>query len=213
MNLHHIDIAENLHPDIVDDYFFKRHASYKNNAFHKNEQTTYDFTCYSDLIEVDEVMVLASDERECIGGITITASDQGYPLLPMEFKGFRLQDVYPEMDLETNRYAEINNIYINPHQKSLQYNNKILFDLFHFAFQQIYTMDDIRYVFISGMKARLHLYQLMIERLDLEPSKEIINKSHWTHRLENMVLAVELPKLNLLPDVHEVQQMILGLQN
>lgn len=119
MKFHHIDVAENLHPDIVDDYFFKRHPS------HKNGQTSYDFTRYSDLMKVNEVMILASDESECIGGITITASDQGYPLLPMEFKGFRLQDVYPEMDLENNRY-----------------------------------------VFISGMKAHLRLYQLMIEKLD-----------------------------------------------
>lgn len=207
MKLHHIDTADNLPPHIVDDYFFKRHAS------HKNGQAAYDFTCNSDLMDVKEVMVLATDEKKCIGGLTITVSDQGYPLLPMEYRGFRLNDVFPCYDLPSNRYAEINNIYINPHQHSLQYNNKVLFDLLYFSFQHIYDLEDIRYVFISGIKAHLRLYHLMLEQLDFEPVEQVVDHIHSTKFTESIVLSVELPNINLLPSVQDVKRMLIGIHN
>jgi hypothetical protein len=117
-----VTFAEMLAPEILENYFDKRAAWYQQRL---NLSTR---PLRKDQFDAKSYIVLATDGYECVGGLraTIRQPSKQHPL-PMEeaCPGLRLQDVFPELRLDSTPHAEISKLIVHSSQQSLTFQNGI----------------------------------------------------------------------------------------
>ncbi len=161
-------------PSILDDYFRKRVAWY--------EQRIAASSAVSGRDEFDDrsYIVLASDGRQCFGGLRATVRRPGdTSLLPTEAvcRGLRIADLFPEADLAGRPHAELAKLVITTDDGPPAFTNDLAFRLLHFLLRERNPEPDVAYALIAGSRRHARLYQGLGHLMGLRGVSRIIPRA------------------------------------
>ena len=161
-------------PSILDDYFRKRLAWY--------EQRLAASPAVSGRDEFDDssYIVLASDGRECLGGLRATVrrpADRWS--LPTErvCAGLRIADLFPEVDLAGAPHAELAKLVITSDSGPPAFTNDLAFRLLHFLLKERNPEPDVAYALIAGSHRHARLYRGLGRMMGLAPISRAIPRA------------------------------------
>jgi hypothetical protein len=150
-----VTFGERMAPHILESYFDKRAAWYQQrlNLPHRHARR--------DKFDDCSHIVLATDGEECVGGLraTVRWPSQVGPL-PMEVlcPRLRLQDVYPDLRLESTPHAEISKLIVHSSRGPLSFHNKIAERLLEFLLLTDNPEPSVPFVFILAPRLQMRLY-------------------------------------------------------
>jgi hypothetical protein len=100
-------------PELLQEYFDVRQYSY---AQHLGLRK---FSGKLDWQDLNSDILLVIDKNKCVGGLRLTVQCREVtPYLPIEDDDFRLKELFPELDLDNCKYAEISRLALLPAYRS-----------------------------------------------------------------------------------------------
>jgi hypothetical protein len=167
MHDHHgvqIGLKDDCDPAIVEDYYRKRVTWY--------QQRSSGSAAVSGRDQFDDrsYLVLASDGRQCLGGLRATVRRPGDgTVLPTEhlFRGLDLASLFPGVDL-ARPHAELSKLVISSGDGPLALTNNIAFDLLNFVLREKNPAPDVAWVLMSCNRRTARLYEALTRRIGLK---------------------------------------------
>jgi hypothetical protein len=153
-------------PAIVQDYFRKRVEWYEKRIAAPLE------TSRRDEFDDRSHIVLATDGRQCLGGLRATVRRPGDRRpLPTEVicSGLRISDLFPEVDLQNQPHAELSKLVIVSDAGPLAFGNDLAFRLLHFLLRERNPEPDVLYALIGGSRRHARLYRGLGRLMGLRP--------------------------------------------
>jgi hypothetical protein len=153
-------------PSIVQDYFRKRAEWYERRIAAPPEASRRDD--YDDRSHI----VLASDGRQCLGGLRATVRQPGDPrLLPTErlCAGLSVFELFPEAGLRDRPHAELSKLVILSDDGPPSYTNDLAFRLLHFLLKERNPEPGVEYALISASRLHSRMYRGLGRMMGLRP--------------------------------------------
>lgn len=175
-----VTFANRLAPRFLENYFDKRAACYQrqfNLPTPPKRQDKFDAESY---------IVLATDGQECVGGLRTTVRRSSHAgLLPMEVTcpGLRLQNVFPELDLDSTAHAEISKLIVHSNQGSLSFRNGIADRLLKFMLLTNNPEPSVPFVFILAPRLQMRLCSLQARAFGLNSEIRPLPEAFWPPEL------------------------------
>lgn len=169
-----IGFNTDFEPSILDDYFQKRIAWYEQRLAVSRKVSGRD--------EFDDssYIVLASDDRECLGGLRATVRRPGDKwLLPTErvCAGLHVADLFPECDLAGRPHAELAKLVITSISGPPAFTNDLAFRLLHFLLKEHNPEPDVAYALIAGSHRHARLYRGLGRMMGLDSISRAIPRA------------------------------------
>jgi hypothetical protein len=159
-----IGFKDDFDQAIVEDYYRKRVTWYQrriSGSAAVSGRDQFDDRSY---------LVLASDGRQCLGGLRATVRRPGDgTVLPAEhvFRGLDIASLFPGVDL-ARPHAELAKLVISSDEGPLALTNNIAFDLLTFVLREKNPAPDLAYVLMACNRRTARLYEALIRRIGLK---------------------------------------------
>lgn len=160
-----VEFADRLPPAVRADYLAKRTGWFLERA----KLPGYD--AGSDEYDAVSYTVLATDGRECLGGVRATVRSPGDALpLPMEAqcRGLALPGLFPQLGLDRLPYAEFSKLLVCGGGRPLSFTNDVALRLFRFLLIEHNPRPDVGYVFSWSNQRCDRLYRALGDAFGLE---------------------------------------------
>ncbi len=153
-----VGLADEFPPAILDDYFHKRQTWFV------ERRGTPDYDAGRDAFddEPSSLIALASDGRECLGGVRLTIrtprDNSPFPseeLLP----GLAVREAFPDLKLDEVTVGEMGKLLIAGRQGSLPFNNRILLRIAVCLLGLNRAGPQAKYAFLSTQTRFVRIYQ------------------------------------------------------
>lgn len=125
---------------------------------------------------VNSMFFVGAVGKEFIGGSRVSVSNPYTEnSLPSESDDFNYKSLFPNLDLENNRYCEISKFAIKEEHRANFHHYKIFFKE---LCSLIYNLD-IKYLFFYSTPARTRLYKRLVGEYFIEVGSNLCDFSNW----------------------------------